>query len=279
MTGFGRGEAEGEGWKVSVMIRSLNGKGLDISIKAPIFLMPLEQEVKRLVKEKLRRGTVLVFIDVEPKRAEPPVDPERLARNVSFLKHLSRERLSLNTSDDLLFELAWKYAERPPGEVDEELKETVLASTDKALGDLVESRKREGLTLLEDLSNRVKRIEDMLGRILEIKDDLMTAVKDKVLERAKQLDLPKEHPTVLNEIAFLIERMDIEEELTRLRAHLRRFKELLGKEEVGKKLEFLAQEMHREVTTLGNKLPYLSRFVVDIKAEIDRIKQQAANVE
>ncbi len=280
MTGFGRGDAESDNWKVGVMIRSLNGKGLDISLRAPTFLMPVEPKVKEAIKGKLRRGTLHVVVDVESKRVIPPVDTEKLAGNVNMLLKLSREGVGLSVSDDVIFELSWKYSEKMTVEVDEELEGTILTAVRRALEELLESRRREGEALRSDLLGRAKRIESLLSQIEKEKDAIIDKVKEKVLDRAKRLDLPEEHPTVLNEIMFLLEKMDVEEEVTRLKTHLSRFRKLLDSEgDVGKKLEFLAQEMHREVTTLGNKIPDLSEYVVEIKAEIDRIKQQAANVE
>ncbi len=280
MTGFGKGEAESENWKVGIMIRSLNGKGLDISLRAPTFLMPVEPKVKDLIKGRLRRGTLHVVLEVESKRILPPVDAEKLAGNVNMLLKLSREGVGLSVSDDTIFELSWKYSEKSTLEVDEELEHVILAALEKAIEELLESRRREGDALKEDLLNRVERIEELLSEIEEKKEMITEKVREKILERAKHLGLAEEHPTVLNEIMFLLEKMDVEEEITRLKTHLNRFRKLLKEEgDVGKKLEFLAQEMHREITTLGNKIPDLSEYTVEIKAEIDRIKQQAANVE
>ncbi len=280
MTGFGRGEAESENWKVSVMVRSLNGKGLDVSFRAPTFLMPVEPKVKELIKGRLRRGTLHVVLDVESKRILPPVDVEKLAGNVNMLLKLSREGLNLSVSDDTIFELSWKYSEKSTVEVDEELELTIMMALERALEELLESRRKEGEALKEDLLGRVQKIEELLSKIENRKEEITDRVRERILERAKRLGLPEEHTTVLNEIMFLLEKMDVAEEVTRLKTHISRFRKILTEEEdVGKKLEFLAQEMHREITTLGNKIPDLSEYTVEIKAEIDRIKQQAANVE
>jgi len=279
MTGFGKGEAENENWKEVAMIRSLNGKGLDVSVRMATYLMPVEPKIKELIKSKLKRGSVHVVVDVESKQVLPPVDTEKLKGNVAMLRDLSKE-IGIEPSDDTIFELSWKYSEKTVTEVEEDLKEAVLSAVTVALEELIKSREREGEALKRDLDGRVKRIEELLNKIVERKDEIIEKVKEKVFERAKRLGLPDEHPTVLNEIMFLLERMDVEEEVTRLRTHIKAFKKLLESEgEIGKRLEFLAQEMHREITTLGNKIPGLSEFVVEIKAEIDRIKQQAANVE
>lgn len=279
MTGFGRGEAQSENWIVSVVMRSVNGKGLDVSVRAPTFLLPLEKEIKDLVREKLIRGTVHVFIEAEPKNITSPVDTEKLFSSIKMLKDLT-EGAGISVSDDVLFEISWRFSERLSSEVDEELKETLLAAVKQALEDLILSREKEGRALKEDITRRLEAIEGALKALLERKDSIYEEVKNKVLERAKNLGLPEEHPTVVQEILFLLERMDVEEEVTRLKTHVEAFKNFLEREgEVGKRLEFLAQEMHREITTLGNKLPGVSDLVVEIKANVDRIKQQAANVE
>jgi uncharacterized protein (TIGR00255 family) len=279
MTGFGKGVFEGESWKVSVVMRSLNGKGLDISVRMPSFLLPVEQKIKDLVKSKLRRGSLHIMVDLEAKVVLPPVDMEKLSKNVEMVRSIARQ-LELSLKDDTIFEYSWKYSEKTITEVDEELENTVLEAVKIALSELLESRRKEGEMLKKDLLSRVERIESLLSAIVDKKEEILEKLREKILERAKRLELPEEHPVVLNEILFLLEKMDVEEEITRLRAHITRFKKFLSEEsDVGKKLEFLAQEMHREITTLGNKIPDLSEFVVDIKAEIDRIKQQAANIE
>ncbi|RUM32490.1 MAG: coproporphyrinogen III oxidase, partial [Aquifex sp.] len=125
--------------------------------------------------------------------------------------------------------------------------------------------------------NKIEKIVNILDKNKEL---VKEKIKNRVLERANALNLPEEHPTVLNELMFLLEKYDVNEEVQRLKTHIERFKKLLESDgEVGKKLEFLAQEMHREITTLGNKIPDFSEYTVEVKSEIDKIKQQAANVE
>ncbi|GAB6066064.1 YicC family protein [Aquifex pyrophilus] len=280
MTGFGKGEAESDNWKVTVMIRSLNGKGLDISLRMPSFLVPLDLELRNLIKSRLKRGSVTVFVDLEQKTVKPPVDVEKLKANVEMLKDLILRKLYLSPTDDTILSYAWKYSEKTEIEVDEELKNVVIEALNKALEELIESRKKEGELLKKDFEERIKRIEEIVNKIEEEKEKIREKIKEKVIERAKELNLPEEHPTVLNELMFLLEKYDVNEEVQRLKAHIKRFKELLNKEgEVGRKIEFLAQEMHREITTLGNKIPDLSDYTVEVKGEIDKIKQQAANVE
>ncbi len=279
MTGFGKGEHETENWRATVMMRSLNGKGLEISLRMPPYLLPIEKEIKDRIKSRLRRGTITVYLDLEQKVVQPPIDTEKLRANVEMLKELV-SKLHLMPTDDKILDYAWRYSEKTEVEVDEELKSVVLEAIKKALEELLESRKKEGDALRKDLEERVKRIEQHLAVIDEKREEIKERIKQRVIERAKALNLPEEHPTVLNELMFLLEKYDVNEEVARLKAHIERFKKLLESEgEVGRKLEFLAQEMHREITTLGNKIPDLSEYVVEIKSEIDKIKQQAANVE
>jgi len=280
MTGFGKGEGQIGNWKVVSYIRSVNGKGLDITVKAPSYVLPIDQKIKEIVKDKIKRGTVHVSLDIQPLGANIPIDVDRLRVNVEFLKRIAEEGTGLNIQDDTLFQLAWKYSEKTTMDLEPDLETAITQAVEKAMNDLAESRKREGEALKEDLLRRVNRIEEISQRIIERKDEVIERTKTRVLERAKNLNLPQDHPTVMNEIVFILEKMDVEEEITRLKSHLERFTRALEDGgEVGKKLEFLAQEMHREITTLGNKIPDLSEFVVEIKTEIDRIKQQCANVE
>ena len=279
MTGFGKGEAQSQNWRVRTLIRSLNGKGLDVSLRMPSFLIPIESKIKEKVKKRLRRGSVHVLIDVEPVGASFPIDRDKLSKNVEFVKSLAQQ-VGLKLGDDTVFEYSWKYSEKTINEVEEELEKAVLESLSYALEELVESRRKEGSVLKKDLKGRAENIEKLLERIELKKDEIINSIKERVIEKANRLELPEEHPVVINEILFLLEKMDVEEEVTRLKAHLERFKKTLNSDgDIGKKLEFIAQEMHREINTLGNKIPNLSEYVVDIKAEIDRIKQQSANVE
>ncbi|RUM30512.1 MAG: coproporphyrinogen III oxidase, partial [Aquifex sp.] len=183
-------------------------------------------------------------------------------------------------TDDKILDYAWRYSEKAEIELDEELKNVVMEALRKAVSELLESRKKEGEALKKDLSERIRRIEEIVSILDRKKEEFKERIKERVIERAKALNLPEEHPTVLNELMFLLEKYDVNEEVQRLKAHIERFNKLLESEgEVGKKLEFLAQEMHREITTLGNKIPDFSEYTVEVKAEIDKIKQQAANVE
>jgi len=279
MTGIGKALVENEEWKVSTLIKSLNAKGLDVFIKSNYNLSPIELNIRKMVRDFVVRGTINIQIDITPKKPEFPIDKEQVSISVNIIKLLAKE-LGLNLSDDVVFQTAWRHAEKFIEELNPSLEEAVYSSLREALMDLVKSREEEGKHLKEDIEARLLKIEENIAQIEERKEEVLSSVKERVLEKARELGLSESHPTVLNEITLILSKMDIEEELTRFKTHLKRFKDLINsKEDVGRRLDFLLQEMHREITTLGNKMPEFSKLVVDIKTEIDRLKQQVANIE
>ena len=279
MTGFGKGEFEDENWKAVVVIKSVNGKGLDIHLKAPSFLIPLEPSLRDMLKEKVKRGSVTISIDIDSKQVLTPFNIQKLILGVETIRVMAEE-LELHLSHDQVFEFAWRLAEKQKMELDESVQNVVIQAFKRAMDSFVESRSIEGSYLASDIKGRVKKIEDLLENIKQNRERHNEEIKKKIIERAEELKLDKESPVVLNEILFLLQRFDIQEEITRLESHLNELNRLLNTEgEIGRKIEFLTQEMYREVNTIGSKMPDLSKIVVDLKTEIDRIKQQSANIE
>ncbi len=279
MTGFGKGEFEDENWKAVVVIKSVNGKGLDIHLKAPSFLIPLEQSLRDMLKEKIKRGSVTISIDIDSKQVLTPLNIQKLILGVETIRVMAEE-LELHLSHDQVFEFAWRLAEKQKMELDESVQNVVIQAFKKAMDSLVESRSIEGSYLASDIRGRAEKIRNLLEEVKQNREKYNEEIKRKILERAEELKLDKESPVVLNEIMFLLQRYDIQEEITRLESHLKELNKLIGTEgEIGRKIEFLTQEMYREVNTIGSKVPDLSKIVVDLKTEIDRIKQQSANIE
>lgn len=279
MTGYGSGSFENENWAVSVFVKSLNGKTLEVFIKSNYNLMSLEFLVRKLVREFIRRGTVNLHIEVKRKGIIEPVSLDDLFRNINFFK-IIRDKLDLKVSDDTILHLSAKFSEAPKEEIDPSLEEAISCALTDALKELINRRAEEGEHIRKYMEERLARIEELLQKIIEIREEVYQKVKNRVLEKAKELGLSENNALVLNEIALILSKMDVEEEISRFRAHLIKSKELFrSQDEVGRKLEFLFQEMHREITTLANKLPDLSHLAVEIKTEIDRLKQQVANVE
>ena len=279
MTGYGSGSFENENWAVSVFVKSLNGKTLEVFIKSNYNLMSLEFLVRKLVREFIRRGTVNLHIEVKRKGIIEPVSLDDLFRNINFFK-IIRDKLDLKVSDDTILHLSAKFSEAPKEEIDPSLEEAISCALTDALKELLNRRAEEGEHIRKYMEERLARIEELLQKIIEIREEVYQKVKNRYFEKAKELGLSENNALVLNEIALILSKMDVEEEISRFRAHLIKSKELFrSQDEVGRKLEFLFQEMHREITTLANKLPDLSHLAVEIKTEIDRLKHQVANVE
>ncbi len=279
MTGFGKGEFEDENWKAVVVIKSVNGKGLDIHLKAPSFLIPLEPSLRDMLKEKIKRGSVTISIDIDSKQVLTPLNIQKLILGVETIRVMAEE-LELHLSHDQVFEFAWRLAEKQKMELDESVQNVIIQAFRKAMDSLVESRSIEGSYLASDIRGRAEKIRSLLEKVKQNREKYNEEIKRKILERAEELKLDKESPLVLNEIVFLLQRYDIQEEITRLESHLKELNKLIDTEgEIGRKIEFLAQEMYREVNTIGSKIPDLGKIVVDLKTEIDRIKQQSANIE
>jgi len=279
MTGFGSGVYENDRWAVSVFVKSLNGKTLEVFIKSNYNLMSLEFSIRKMVREFLRRGTVSVHVDVRRKDIIEPVNLENLFTNINFFK-IIREKLNLNVSDDTVLQLATKFSEAPKEEIDPNLEEAISCALTDALKELLNRKAEEGEHIRLDMEERLNKIEELMQEVLKQKEEIYEKAKRKVLEKAEELGLSENKALVLNEITLIMSKMDVEEEITRLRSHLKKSRELMkSNEDVGRKLEFIFQEMHREITALSNKLPDLSSLAVEIKTEIDRLKQQVANVE
>ncbi|MCS6875910.1 MAG: DUF1732 domain-containing protein [Aquificaceae bacterium] len=279
MTGFGMGNYENDRWVVSVFVKSLNGKSLEIFIKSNYNLMAIEFSIRKLVREFVRRGTINLQIDVRRKGIVEPVNLESLFTNINFFR-IVRDKLNLNASDDTIMHLAVKYSEAVKEEIYQSLEEAVLCALTDALKELLIRKSEEGRRIKQDMEERLERIEKLMEKILEAKDEAYEKVKRRVMEKAEELNISENKALVLNEISLILSKMDVEEEIVRFRTHLDKSREIMNlSEDVGRRLEFLFQEMHREITTLSNKLPELSHLAVEVKTEIDRLKQQVANVE
>ena len=282
MTGFGYAQKSSDDTDVIVKIRSVNNKGIDISVKAPRdILFFIEQDIKNLIKENFARGSFQVFIDIVKKQPEILVDKHALKSAVKEVKHLSKF-LGLNLSDDKIYDIAHHITEdtRQENTIDESLKKLILETVEEAIKELKEERKKEGEKLVKDIKERLDKIENYLKQIEEKKDQIIERAKERAIQKLKELLGEEYSERAFIEATILADKMDITEEIVRLKSHIKRFRELLNKDEpVGRKMDFLCQEMHREINTLGNKMPDLSEYTVEMKSEVEKIRQQVQNIE
>ncbi len=282
MTGFAFAEKNFEDLDVSIKIKSVNNKGIDISVKAPRdILFFIEPDIRNLIKENLARGSIQTFVDIKKKTIEFSFSVEILKKAVEEVKKQTTYA-GLNLSDDKTYDVAVEIASSFEEEekIDEYTKEKILEVLRLAIERLKEERKKEGEKLVLDIKQRLDKIENFVNKIEIEKDKIISKAQEKITEKLKQLLGENYSERAFIEATILADKMDITEEIVRLKSHIKRFNELLTKDEpVGRKMDFLCQEMHREINTLGNKMPDFSEYTVEMKTELEKIRQQVQNIE
>ena len=288
MTGYGKGESAYAGGRIVVELRSVNHRYGEISVKLPRSLMPFENEIKKRVAERLNRGKIDVFIQMECAGAlGVPTANLPLAR--SYYRAFSAIREALGLSDEVGLALVASQrdvitvaaeAEAAPEEIPGEL----LAALDEALSRVDEMRLFEGASLAVDFEKRRALLHEQIGRVSarapSVVAEYAAKLKERILVLCAESGLPEER--IALEVALLADKCDITEELVRLESHLRQFDETLERSEpVGRKLDFLLQEINREVNTIGSKAndAEIAACVVELKGELEKIREQVQNIE
>jgi uncharacterized protein (TIGR00255 family) len=288
MTGFGRGEAAFKNGKVTIEIKTVNHKFFDATLKLPNGISAFEDKIKEILQKKVNRGKVnlnLIYDGVLLK-AEKIAINRKTARN--YYDELTRLKRYLGLKD----EVTTKDLVALPGvltyvALDENLSKlwpTVKAALDKALDKLTRDREKEGRSTYLDLMKRAKNIEGMMAVIksrahLNI-DEYRKRFADRVKDLTGGRDIDRGRLEM--EVAIYAKNSDISEEIARLKNHLSNFmKTIAGDGEVGKKIDFIAQELHRETNTIGSKASdfKISKNVIEVKGEIEKIREQAKNLE
>jgi len=283
MTGFGRAYYRDENLKLVVLIKSVNAKGLEISVRLPKEVSVYEKDLRSLIKGRVHRGSVSVSVQLEFFKVKPSVKISDLAEIVDEIIASTR-RIGLNISDDLTLQLAFKFynpavLEENIAESDE-FKQLFFSIVDKALSDFIQSKIEEGKNLLNDIEGQLEILEKLLKEVKGKSEILTNRAREKLLTKAREILSQDNSGVVTQELKLLLERLDINEEIQRLESHINLFREeLKNGDPIGKKLEFITQEMLREVNTMGNKLPDLFPLNVEMKTAIDKIRQQVANLE
>lgn len=288
MTGYGRGEAVKSGRAITVEIRSVNNRYLDCTVKLPRIYVFAEDAIKGRVQSGISRGKVDVFVSIGP--SETGDTAVSLNRGVAdgYYKALCEMRDTYGLRDDISVSLLSRFPDVFLVEKTQEDLDAVAADlcavTDLALADFDAMRCREGAKLEEDILGRAKTIELLTTKVQErapgIVADYRAKLAAKMAEvlQSKQLDESR----ILTEAAIFADKAAVDEETVRLRSHLSQLAHMLGQgRAVGRKLDFLIQEFNREANTIGSKSNDLetTRWVVDIKAEIEKIREQVQNLE
>jgi uncharacterized protein (TIGR00255 family) len=287
MTGYGGSERSDGERTVRVDVRSVNQRFLDVQVKAPRALLPVEDRIRKGVESRLARGRVTVFVDWRGGSGEAVTLNSAAARGlVAGLRELGRE-LSLPGDLDLSALAAFPqiFESDAGGDDADELWAFVEPALSRALDDLVAMRDAEGRELLAELRARLDSISSIVSTIEEAAPRVTVELKDKVVARITELMAgvaPIDDTRLVQEAAVAAERADFTEEVVRLKAHGSQAALCLDSEEpMGKRLNFLVQEMHREANTIGSKTAdtEVSTAVIALKEEIEKFREQVQNVE
>lgn len=287
MTGYGKGEAATKGGRIVVEIRSVNHRYGEISVKLPRVLLALEAEVKKGVSDRLKRGKIEVFVQLEESvdAASVPVVNLPLARAYLDAFTTLKETLGLTEPVTLGMVAAQRDVVTTGAREEGELPaEALLAAVTAAVGRLEEMRSREGEALRVDLVQRRAFLAETIDAISARAPQSVADNAARLRERLSQLlaETPLDEARLAQEVAVLADRTDITEELVRFASHLTQFDRTLElAEPVGRKLDFLLQELNREVNTIGSKSAdsQITALVVALKAELEKIREQVQNIE
>ncbi len=296
MTGYAQARTEQAGWAVRVSVKSVNHRFLDVKLRIPEALEMYELRLRQIVRERIHRGHIDVHVNVEPGKASPVQVNHVLVQTYLRAAEELRQLTKAATDMDVVALL------RLPGvigglgpvlpeseEEQEQLGQTLDACLREALGKLDDMRRAEGRHLAEELRARAARIGEEAEKVRGLVTTLRPAFARRLDLRLKELlnGVAMDPGRLAQEAALLAERSDISEELDRLRSHLQQFTKLLeGAGELGKKLDFLLQEMHREANTMLSKTPgvesealTITGLALEIKAEIEKLREQVQNIE
>ena len=289
MTGFSRYENQNEDLTCKVEIRSVNNRFIDINTRLPKSLAPLELPLKKMVKSKCARGSFDISIAIEKNgdsEANLEVAPN-LPLATEYLNAFKniQEGLGLKGEIDINTILSQRDVVKPElKKVEDSSEEIVLQTVDKTLTDLVKMREDEGKNLEKDILNQISSIK-ALGKLISTKQSItVQEFQDKLKEKIQTLTtgIEIDPARIAQESALLADRCDVTEELVRLESHLDQFNKLVASHEPqGRKLEFLTQEINREVNTIGSKTIDLevSKAVIEMKSCLEKIREQLANIE
>jgi uncharacterized protein (TIGR00255 family) len=288
MTGYGKYEVSLESGRITVEIRAVNHRYCEISVKLPRTLLALENYVRKTVAERIKRGKIEVYIQLDGLAAAGGLPTVNIPLAKAYYEAFSRMKEALGLYDPVPLSLIAAQKDllvtEENGVRGEDLHDMLLAAVRGAVDNLDAMRSREGRALLEDLQERRNLLSGLVERIkgrtpLAVAENL-ARYKTRVMQLAG--DSGVDEGRVAQEIALMAERWDINEELVRFNSHLKQFDETLEIiEPIGRKLDFLIQELNREVNTIGSKAndAEITSFIVELKAELEKIREQVQNIE
>lgn len=289
MTGFGRGEVQKEGKYFNVELKSVNHRYMDMNIKLPKIFTYLEDNIRKVIKRYIKRGRIEVFINyknLEGRDIQVTTDISLVQQYIKALDEI-HDTFKIEKNVDVTtiagFPDIFKLERREEdGEEIWALLETAIIT---ALEDLLEMRQREGKQLKQDLVKRLEVLMGLMKNIEERSPDIVLEYRERLKKRIKEImdeKLDLDEGRLAIEVALFADKSNITEEIIRFNSHIKQFKSSMEEEgAVGRKLDFIIQEMNREVNTIGSKANDLiiSNIVVEIKSELEKIREQVQNIE
>jgi uncharacterized protein (TIGR00255 family) len=289
MTGFGNASAQNELFTTSVEIKTVNNRFLKVSMRIPDVLIALEPDIEKTVRKFVARGTVTGHIRFTPigQAARYRLVPEVIASYLNQIDQMQAASINVPNWTDALMTL--------PGVVADELSESVdaqaqwpfvKAALEQALESLGEFRRREGDSMHGELTDNCQAVSAHLEQVVERAPLVVSSYRDKIKDRVNEIlsnsAVTVEEENLIREVSIFADRCDINEEITRLKCHIVEFLKVMeATKPQGKKLDFLSQEMYREINTMGSKANdiEISHHVVDMKASVEKMREILANVE
>ena len=290
MTGYGKAEALLETGKITIEVRSLNGKTADISLKTSMLPKDKEMSVRQKIAASLGRGNIDFFMTYEPNTAEnaKKINLDLAMEYYEQIKELSNKvgtsSLLINNPNDLIstiLRMPEVMDARKQDVITEDNWPVVEACIDNALESINAFRAQEGEVLYKDVTSKVESIMEYSRQIEQYEAVRTEAIREKILGRFAELKAEPDQSRLEQEMIFYIEKLDINEEKVRLRQHCKYFLDTIADEECpGKKLGFIAQEMGREINTTGSKANHteIQKIVVKMKDDLEKIKEQSLNI-
>ncbi len=280
MTGFGKSVYQAETKKITIEIKSLNSKGIEINVRIPSNYREKELEIRKLLSEKLVRGKVDFGLYIENTGAD---DSIRINKSM-VLKYMEElKEISTNHQEHLL-EIAMRLPESvstAKEEIDADEWQIIIQTIDVAIKNIQTYRQSEGAALKKDIELRIENISNALNEIVELDASRKADMKVKLRKAVVELEATVDENRFEQELIYYLEKLDITEEIVRLKNHLEYFiQDLNHPESNGRKMGFISQEMGREINTIGSKANHapMQKLVIHMKDELEKIKEQSLNV-
>lgn len=280
MTGYGKTVLQLSTKKISIELKSLNSKNLDVSVRMPSYYREKELDVRKKIASKLVRGKIDFSIYIENNGGEVH---SKINENV-VKEYMNQLKEIVDSNEMELLKMAVRLPDSlktEREELDEEEWKQIDETINKTIDKIILYRKDEGKALLNDFELRVVNIENILDKIIEIDPQRITQVRERLQKSITELETKIDQNRFEQELIYYIEKLDITEEKVRLKNHLNYFKKELNSDTSnGKKLAFITQEMGREINTMGSKSNFaaMQNLVVQMKDELEKIKEQSLNV-